>query len=131
MGDLRYADVVEGVRATLAEYAHALDDGRAEDVVATFCPDGVLVMGRGDDIVGADALRTAYEGWAPQRPQRHVVVNTHVAEWSDTDAVATSDLLFLLKGDAGWAVQMVGRYADTLCCIDGRWRFQRRVATFA
>jgi uncharacterized protein (TIGR02246 family) len=131
MGELRYADVVEGVRATLAEYAHALDDGRAEDVVATFCPDGVLVMGRGDDIVGTDALLTAYEGWAPQRPQRHVVVNTHVSEWSDTEAVATSDLLFLLKGDAGWAVQMVGRYADALRLVDGRWRFQRRVATFA
>ena len=131
MGDLRYADVVEGVRATLAAYAHALDDGRVEDVVATFTADGVLVMGRGDDIVGTDALRAAYEGWLPQRPQRHVVVNTHVSEWSDTEAVATSDLLFLLKGDAGWAVQMVGRYADALRCIDGRWRFQRRVATFA
>jgi hypothetical protein len=60
-----------------------------------------------------------------------VVVNTHVSEWSDTEAVATSDLLFLLKGDAGWAVQMVGRYADALRLVDGRWRFQRRVATFA
>jgi uncharacterized protein (TIGR02246 family) len=131
MAELRFADVAEGVRATLAAYAHALDDGRVEDVVATFCPDGVLVMGRGDDIVGTDALLTAYEGWVPQRPQRHVVVNTHVSEWSDTEAVATSDLVFLLKGDAGWAVQMVGRYTDSLRCIDGRWRFLRRVATFA
>lgn len=131
MGELRFADVAEAVRALLAEYAQALDDGRADDVVATFCPDGVLVMGRGDDIVGHDALRVAYEGWAPQRPQRHVVVNTLVSDWSDAEATAVSDLLFLLKGDGGWAVQMVGRYQDTLRRIDGQWRFQRRVATFA
>ena len=36
------ADVDAGVRAALAAYTHALDDGRAEDVVATFCPDGVV-----------------------------------------------------------------------------------------
>ena len=131
VGDLRYADVVEGVRAALAAYAHALDDGRVADVVATFCPDGTLVMGRGDDIVGHDALRTAYEGWVPQRPQRHVVVNTHVTAWSDAEASAVSDLLFLLKGEAGWAVQMVGRYDDTLHQVDGTWRFHRRVASFA
>ena len=34
------ADVVEGVRATIAAYAQALDDSRTEDIVATFCPDG-------------------------------------------------------------------------------------------
>ena len=42
MGELRHADVVEGVRATLAAYVHALDDGRTDDVVATFCPDGAV-----------------------------------------------------------------------------------------
>ena len=36
-----YVEVVEGVRATMAAYAQALDDGRTDDVVATFCPDGV------------------------------------------------------------------------------------------
>ena len=37
---LSYTDVVEGVRAALAAYTHALDDGRTDDVVATFCADG-------------------------------------------------------------------------------------------
>ena len=35
-----------------------------------------------------------------------------------------------LSGDAGWAVQLVGRYHDTLRNDDGTWRFQRRVAEF-
>jgi hypothetical protein len=32
-----------------------------------------------------------------------------------------------LKADAGWSVQMVGRYHDTLHSEDGTWRFHRRV----
>ena len=32
--ELTYADVVEGVRATIAAYAQALDDGRTDDIVA-------------------------------------------------------------------------------------------------
>ena len=41
------------------------------------------------------------------------------------------DVVFLLKGDTGWAVQLVGRYDDTLHCTGGTWRFHRRVARFA
>jgi hypothetical protein len=125
-----YADVVEGVRATIAAYTHALDDGRTEDVVATFCPDGVVdIPGMGTH-EGHDALRAAYARWAPRRPQRHLVVNTLVTEWSAEAAKATSDVVFLLQGDAGWSVQVVGRYEDTLHCADGAWRFHRRAAEF-
>ena len=42
MSTTTFADVAEGVRATIAAYTHALDDGRTDDVVATFCPDGVV-----------------------------------------------------------------------------------------
>lgn len=35
-----FAEVSEGVRATMAAYTQALDDGRTEDLIATFCPDG-------------------------------------------------------------------------------------------
>ena len=50
---------------------------------------------------GHDALRAAYDGWKPRRPQRHVVVNTHVTDWNDDEASASSDVLFLLKKDDG------------------------------
>ena len=36
-----YAEVAEGVRATIATYTQALDDGRTDDVVATFCAEGI------------------------------------------------------------------------------------------
>jgi hypothetical protein len=125
-----YADVVAGVRAVIAAYTQALDDGRTDDVVATFCPDGVCEIPGMGTHVGHDKLRVAYSGWKPRRPQRHVVVNTHVTDWNDHEATAISDVIFLRKGDAGWAIQLVGRYADTLHRAEGTWRFHRRAAEF-
>jgi hypothetical protein len=128
--ELSFADVAEGVRATIAAYTHALDDGRTDDVVATFCPDGLIDLPGMGTHEGHDALRTAYAGWAPRRPQRHLVLNTHVSEWSDDEATAVSDVIFILLGKGGWSIQLVGRYHDTLHRDSGTWRFQRRVAVF-
>jgi hypothetical protein len=128
--NMSYADVVEGVRATIAAYTHALDDGRTDDIVATFCADGECEIPGLGTHVGHDALRAAYEGWKPRRPQRHVVVNTHVTDWNEHEASALSDVIFLLQGESGWAIQLVGRYQDTLHHDAGTWRFHRRAATF-
>ena len=48
---------------------------------------------------GHEALRDAYSKWEPRRPQRHLVLNTVVTEWSDTEATAVSDVVFLLLGE--------------------------------
>jgi SnoaL-like protein len=128
--ELTFADVAEGVRAAIAAYTLALDDGRTDDVVATFCPDGTVdIPGLGTHD-GHDALREAYARVAPRRPQRHLVLNTLVTDWSDHEARATSDLVFLLSRDEGWAVQLVGRYDDVLHHDGGTWRFHQRVGTF-
>jgi hypothetical protein len=125
------ADVAEGVRSAIAVYTHALDDGRTDDVVDTFCPDGgVEIPGMGTHR-GRQALHDAYSRWEPKRPQRHLVLNTVVDEWSDTEATAVSDVVFLLLGESGWSIQLVGRYHDTLHHDgDGTWRFHHRAATF-
>jgi hypothetical protein len=130
VSDATYAEVAEGVRATLAAYAHALDDGRTDDVVATFCPDGSCAIPGLGSHDGHDALRSAYTKVEPRRPQRHLVVNTHVTDWNAVEATAISDVVFLQHGDAGWAVQLVGRYHDTLHHDGGAWRFHHRSATF-
>jgi ketosteroid isomerase-like protein len=124
-----YADVVEGVRAAIAAYTHALDDGRTDDVIATFWADGASDVPGAGLIEGHDALRAAYARWVPRRPQRHLVSNTLVTEWTDDSASATSDVVFLLQGKDGWSVQMVGRYADTLRRDGETWKFVRRVLT--
>ena len=125
-----YAQIVEGIRATMAEYAQALDDGRTDDIVATFCPDGACEIPGMGTHEGHDALRAAFAGWKPRRPQRHLVVNTHVTEWKEDEARATSDVIFILKGDQGWSIQLVGRYHDVLHLVGTRWRFHRRTAEF-
>ena len=125
-----YAEVVAGVRATIGAYAHALDDGRVDDIVATFCTDGTCdIPGLGAH-AGHEALRAAFEKVKPRAPQRHVVVNTVVSDWDEHNARATSDLVFLLKADTGWTIALVGRYRDTLRNDDGTWRFVRREAQF-
>jgi hypothetical protein len=130
MGDLSYAEVAEGVRAPLAAYTQALDDGRAGDVVATFCPDGVCDIPGMGTMTGHDELLAAYEGWKPRRPQRHLVLNTLITSWTADEAEATSDVVFVLQGKDGWAIQLVGRYHDTLRRDGASWRFHRRVAEF-
>jgi hypothetical protein len=127
---MTYPEVVAGVRATIAAYAQALDDGRTDVVVGTFCPDGACdIPGMGTH-EGHDALREAYSRLKPGRSQRHLVFNTLVTDWNEHQATAISDVVFVLQRDSGWAIQLVGRYHDTLHHDDGTWRFHRRTATF-
>jgi len=130
VSDTTYADVAAGVSAALAAYTHALDDGRPDDIVATFCDDGGCDIPGLGKFQGRDALRDAYSGFQPQQSMRHVVVNTEITEWNDHEAKATSDVLVLGKGESGWSIAIVGRYHDTLHFDDGTWRFHHRAAEF-
>lgn len=125
-----YAEVVEGVRAAIAAYTHALDDGRTDDVVATFCADGGCDIPGLGAFEGHAALRDGYSQWRPPRPTRHLVVNTLVTDWNDHEATALSDIVFVVQRDSGWVIQVVGRYHDTLHRDGQHWRFHRRTAEF-
>lgn len=129
MPDTSYAEVVEGVRAAIAAYTHALDDGRTDDVVATYCPDGTFELTGTGTFEGHDALRRTYAEWVPQRPQRHLVSNTLVTDWDDDRATATSDVVLLVEGSSGWRTQFVARYYDVLHRDGDTWRFHRRTVT--
>jgi hypothetical protein len=126
MATTTFGEVAEGVRAAIAAYTHALDDGRVDDVVATFCPDGAFELVGTGTYEGHDALHEAYERWKPRRPQRHVVSNTLVTAWDDHEATAVSDVVLVVEGEAGWSVQFVARYHDVLHHDAGTWRFHRR-----
>jgi 3-phenylpropionate/cinnamic acid dioxygenase small subunit len=128
--DLRFADVAEGVRAAMAAYAHALDDGRTDDVVAMFTADGTFEFPGVGTYEGSEALHAAFTSWEPRQPQRHLVVNTHLTGWSAERVTAISDVVFLLKDAEGWSVRLVGRYHDTLRNEGGTWRFSHRRPEF-
>jgi hypothetical protein len=128
---MNFEAVDAGVRAAIAAYTHALDDGRTDDVVATFCADGACdIPGLGAH-AGTEELRGAYARVVPRLPQRHLVLNTLITSWSEHEAEATSDVVFLLLRDGAWSTMLVGRYEDVLRREDdGAWRFARRTASF-
>jgi 3-phenylpropionate/cinnamic acid dioxygenase small subunit len=126
-----YAEVDAGVRRAIAAYTQAVDDGRTDDVLATFLADGsVDIPGIGAH-EGHEAMRTAYDAVAPRAPQRHLVVNTFITEWDATQATAKSDLVFMVHNGQEWMTFLTGRYTDTLKCVDGEWKFAHRTAEFA
>jgi hypothetical protein len=130
MSGRSFAEVAEGVRAAIATYTQALDDGRVDDVVATFCADGTCEIPGMGTHAGHQALHEAYSKWTPRRPQRHLVLNTVVTVVDEHEATATSDVIFILLGESGWSIQVVGRYRDVLHDDGGTWRFHHRAATF-
>ncbi|MGW4986042.1 nuclear transport factor 2 family protein [Streptomyces mirabilis] len=124
------ASVAANVHAAIAAYAQALDAERVDDLTDLFWPDGVAEIAGVGTYEGQEAIREGYAAFAPTRPQLHLTANTVVTSWTEDEATAVSNLAFFQRGDAGWAVQLVGRYDDTLSRRDGAWRFQRRVTTF-
>jgi ketosteroid isomerase-like protein len=131
MSSVTFADVVEGVRAAIAAHAHAQDDGRTDDLVAVYCDDAVVEVPGMGTFDGRDAIHAAFAGWAPQVPQRHIVSSTLVTSWSDGEASSTSDVVFVQKSDAGWAVQVVARYHDEFRNESESWRLSRRTMEFS
>ena len=79
---------------------------------------------------GHDALRAAYAGWSRNAPQRHLVLNTLVTDWSDDEATAISDVIFLLQGKDGWSPRWSAATTTCSTADDGTWRFHRRTAEF-
>lgn len=118
--------VVEGVRAAIAAYTHALDDGRTDDVVATYIPEGTFEMPGVGNFTGRAELREAYLKWVPKVPQRHLVANTVVTTDDGMIAEAVSDVVLIVKGDDGWSTDFVARYHDVLTQDGPTWRFVRR-----
>jgi hypothetical protein len=125
------AEMAEGVRAAVAVYTQALDDGRTDDLAATFCPDGATEMPGLGRHQGHQAPRRVDHQVTPTRPERHLVLTTLVTGYGDHEARATSDVVLLVKGSEGWPVPLVGRYHDVLHSDEGTWRFHSRVAEFS
>jgi hypothetical protein len=126
-----YAATAAGVRAVIAAYAQAVDDGRHGEIAAMFCQDGSVDLPAAGVLAGREALSALFRGGPPPSLSRHLVTGTHVTRWSAGHAVAISDLVVVGQGDgAAWAFRSVGRYFDLLHCRDGEWRFHSRILRF-
>lgn len=122
-----YGRCAVAVRATIAAYAQAVDDGRTADIVATFCPDGSVRLPGSGEVRGHPALHALYSAQQPASNSRHLVMNVQVTSWTPESASAISDLVVVRRSDqTGWGVRTVGRYLDTLHPSEFGWRFHSR-----
>ncbi|MBL7493176.1 nuclear transport factor 2 family protein [Frankia sp. AgB1.9] len=125
-----YGDAAARIRDTIAAYAQAVDDARTEDIVATFLPDGWASFPGAEPARGHEGIRATYSALTSDRVQRHVVTNILISDFDGKSAKATSDLLFLVKGEKGWSVRLVGRYTDRLRQDGDAWLFESRELVF-
>jgi hypothetical protein len=111
-----YAATAAGVRAAIAAYAQAVDDGRRGDIAALFCADGWVDLPSAGVVVGRKALDALFRGEKPPSESRHIVTSTHITRWGADHAVAISDLVIVETGSLGPS----GRWAAiSTCCTAG------------
>jgi len=121
-----YADVFAGVYTTVAAHAQHQDAGDTDGIMALYTKDAVLEVPGMGAYQGADAIRAAFDDWKPKGLQRHMPVNVVITDWDDERARATTDVVFIAQGDAGWAVRIVARYLDEFRRDGERWLLTRR-----
>ncbi len=124
-------DPRDEITALLARYAHAVDDGRVDDVVGCFARDGILAVDEHAPIVGHAALARPFERLAHRLRStegvylRHNVSSIEVTSHDAGAGRATARSYFIVMSERG--VDHWGTYADELVVEDGSWRFSRRV----
>ena len=121
-----YTDVFAGVYGAIAAHAQHQDAGNTDAIMALYTPDAVLEVPGMGTFEGADAIRACWDQWKPTGLQRHMPVNVVITDWSPGHARATTDVVFIAQGDAGWAVRIVARYLDEFRRDGERWLLTRR-----
>jgi 3-phenylpropionate/cinnamic acid dioxygenase small subunit len=116
----------EGIRRTIAEYAHLCDDGRFDEWAALYTEDCRFhVMGKTYE--GRAATKSFIEkGQPPDRRGKHICFNS-VIDLEGDRARAVTDYIFI---DRQKAVTSAGRYHDVLVRDPDRWRFAERRIVF-
>ena len=121
-----YAEVFAGVYATVAAHSQYQDAGDTDGIMALYTPDAVLEVPGMGVYQCAEAIRAAWDDWKPKGLQRHMPVNVVITDWNDEEARATTDVVFIAQGEAGWSVQIVARYLDVFRRVGDKWLFSHR-----
>lgn len=125
------ADLIarEGIRDTIARYAHCGDSGRFQEMVELFAEDGVLEIdgrepnrGRAAILEFLGATRQTLGTVAPGTFVRHHVSNV-VIDLEDDGSGRAASYFFVVthNGPDHW-----GRYRDRFVRVGERWLFAHR-----
>ena len=118
----------EGIRRTLAEYCHCLDDARVDDFVKLWTEDGVFtslsVSSRGRPAIAQWGARLTTE--ETRRAERKHLTFNSVIDLDGESAGVVSDFISIWKTPRGAVIARAGRYHDRLVKDGDRWRFAER-----
>ncbi|MHB8669016.1 MAG: nuclear transport factor 2 family protein [Acidimicrobiales bacterium] len=125
----------DGIRRTIAQYAHFCDDGRFAEFADLFAEQATFAA-LGPPQVGREAIRDYMaKAQPPERRGKHLCFNTVIEIAPDgASAEAVTDYLFVgVQPEGGYAAAnptSAGRYHDRLVRDPDRWRFAERRIVF-
>ncbi len=125
MAELSTADRLE-IEQLYAKYNHAIDFGDGAGWANTFTADGSFDQGRGEPMVGTEALSAFASGFPAMVKGRHWI-NNLVVEQSSSGASGKCYLMLMnLAAEGGPAPMVTAVYHDELTNGSDGWRFSAR-----
>ncbi|MCK5892579.1 nuclear transport factor 2 family protein [Aeromicrobium sp.] len=117
------------IAALYDAYGRAFDEGRPDDYVETFTPDGRFTLPDGNVVEGRDGLHRLASRAASSSARSHHFVRNLQVEVSGETATGTAHAIAVAV--AGDAVELLvaGVYRDTLVRTPDGWRFATRTVT--
>jgi 3-phenylpropionate/cinnamic acid dioxygenase small subunit len=116
----------EKVRELFARFCHSIDEGRYEEWVGTFTPDGVFdspVAGRHAGRAGLlKFTRDLAASDMGKATQRHLVTNL-IISLEDDRGTALCNLTVYVTRDGATSLLLVGGYNTELRKVGGEWYF--------
>ncbi len=112
------------IRELVARYNYAIDEGRAEEWVATFVPDGTFESTALGTHTGAEALLTFARGYIAAFSGRHCTSDFVVEV--DGDEARSRCYLIAVNNAAAPIISTTAVYEDVLRRTPDGWRFVHR-----
>jgi hypothetical protein len=122
----RLVDQIE-IRELVARYNYAIDEGRPEEWVSTFVPDGTFESAALGSHTGPDALLAFATGYIAAVEGRHCTTDFVVEV--DGDDARSRCYLIAVNNSAAPIVSTTAVYEDVLRRTTDGWRFVHRKVT--
>jgi len=113
------------IRELVARYNYAIDEGRPEEWVATFVPDGTFESSALGSHTGEEALLAFAKGYIEAFPGRHCT-SDFVVDVDGDDARSRCYLIAVNNGGVPPTILATAVYEDVLRRTPDGWRFVHR-----
>jgi 3-phenylpropionate/cinnamic acid dioxygenase small subunit len=117
----------EKVRELFARFCHSIDEGRYEQWVNTFTPDGVFDSPVAGRHAGRDGLLRFTRNLASSEmgkvKQRHLITNLSMSLEADRGTTVCNLTVWVTR-DGATTLLLVGGYNTRLRKMDGEWYFE-------